>query len=113
MDFAGLDKDGLGLAVQHIALQRLDLPCDTKVGGLTIIKTDEETGERISGVQFEIRKLNGEIVGTYTTDRSGVISLPEAEKGWYQVTELKAAKGYQLDSQPYQIEVKDGERSVV
>lgn len=81
---------------------------NTKVGGLTIIKTDEETGERISGVQFEIRKLNGEIVGTYTTDRSGVISLPEAEKGWYQVTELKAAKGYQLDSQPYQIEVKDG-----
>ncbi|MEY8420401.1 SpaA isopeptide-forming pilin-related protein [Oscillospiraceae bacterium 44-5] len=81
---------------------------NTKVGGLTIIKTDEETGERISGVQFEIRKLNGGIVGTYTTDRSGVISLPEAEKGWYQVTELKAAKGYQLDSQPYQIEVKDG-----
>ncbi len=81
---------------------------NTKVGGLTIIKKDEETGKRISGVQFEIRKLNGEIIGTYTTDRSGVISLPEAEKGWYQVTELKAAKGYQLDSQPYQVEVKDG-----
>ncbi|MEY8404284.1 SpaA isopeptide-forming pilin-related protein [Oscillospiraceae bacterium 44-34] len=81
---------------------------NTKVGGLTIIKKDEETGERISGVQFEIRKLNGEIVGTYTTDRSGVISLPEAEKGWYQVTELKAAKGYQLDDTPHQIEVKDG-----
>ena len=81
---------------------------NTRIGGLTIIKKDEETGERIKGVQFEIRKLNGEIIGTYTTDRSGVISLPEAEKGWYQVTELKAAKGYQLDSQPYQIEVKDG-----
>ena len=81
---------------------------NTKVGGLTIIKTDEETGERISGVQFEIRKLNGEIVGNYTTDRSGVISLPEAEKGWYQVVELKAAKGYKLDDTPHQIEVKDG-----
>ena len=81
---------------------------NTKIGGLTIIKKDEETGERIKGVQFEIRKLNGEIIGTYTTDRSGVISLPEAEKGWYQVTELKAAKGYQLDDTPHQIEVKDG-----
>ena len=81
---------------------------NTKIGGLTIIKKDEETGERISGVQFEIRKLNGEIVGTYTTDQNGVISLPEAEKGWYQVTELKAAKGYQLDDTPHQIEVKDG-----
>lgn len=81
---------------------------NTKIGGLTIIKKDEETGERIKGVQFEVRKLNGEIVGTYTTDSSGVISLPEAEKGWYQVVELKAAKGYQLDDTPHQIEVKDG-----
>ena len=81
---------------------------NTPMGGLTIIKKDEETGERISGVQFEIRRLNGEVIGTYTTDRTGVITLPQAEKGWYQVTELKAAKGYRLDSQPYQIEVKDG-----
>ena len=81
---------------------------NTPIGGLTIIKKDEETGERISGVQFEIRRLNGEVIGTYTTDRTGVITLPQAEKGWYQVTELKAAKGYRLDSQPYQIEVKDG-----
>ena len=81
---------------------------NTRVGGLTIIKKDEETGERIKGVQFEVRKLNGEIVGTYTTDENGVINLPEAEKGWYQVVELKAAKGYQLDDTPHQIEVKDG-----
>ncbi len=86
---------------------------NTKAGGLTIIKTDEETGERISGVQFEIRKLNGEIIGTYTTNRTGVISLPQAENGWYQVTELKAAKGYRLDSQPYQIEVKDGQTATL
>jgi len=84
-----------------------------RAGGLTIIKTDEETGERISGVQFEIRKLNGEIIGTYTTDRTGVISLPQAENGWYQVTELKAAKGYRLDSQPYQIEVKDNQTATL
>ncbi len=81
---------------------------NTKVGGLTIIKKDEETGERIKGVQFEVRKLNGEIIGTYTTDANGVINLPEAEKGWYQVVELKAAKGYKLDDTPHQIEVKDG-----
>ena len=81
---------------------------NTQVGGLTIIKKDEETGERIKGVQFEVRKLNGEIIGTYTTDANGVINLPEAEKGWYQVVELKAAKGYKLDDTPHQIEVKDG-----
>ena len=86
---------------------------NTPSGGLTIIKKDEETGERISGVQFEVRKLNGEIIGTYTTDKSGVIRLPEAEKGWYQVVELKAAEGYRLDDTPYQIEVKDGQTATL
>jgi len=86
---------------------------NTKIGGLTIIKKDEETGERIKGVQFEIRKLNGEIVGTYTTDSNGVISLPQADKGWYQVVELKAAKGYKLDDTPHQIEVKDGQTATL
>ena len=86
---------------------------NTKVGGLTIIKKDEETGERISGVQFEIRKLNGEIIGAYTTDKNGVISLPEAEKGWYQVVERKAAEGYRLDDTPHQIEVKDGQTATL
>ena len=74
---------------------------------------DEETGERISGVQFEVRKLNGEIIGTYTTDKSGVIRLPEAEKGWYQVVELKAAEGYRLDDTPHQIEIKDGQTATL
>ena len=86
---------------------------NTKAGGLTIIKKDEETGARIKGVQFEVRKLNGEIVGTYTTDENGVINLPEAEKGWYQVVELKAAKGYKLDDVPRQIEVKDGQTATL
>lgn len=78
-------------------------------GGLVITKSDEDTGARISGVQFEIRKMNGEVVGIYTTDRNGVIQLPTLERGWYTVTELKAAEGYKLDATPQQIEVKDGQ----
>ena len=54
---------------------------NTPVGGLQIIKSDKDSGKRISGVKFEIRKMNGEIIGTYTTDSDGVIYLPEAESG--------------------------------
>ena len=82
---------------------------NTPVGGLQIIKSDESSGKRISGVKFEVRKMNGAVVGQYTTDSNGVIYLPEAESGWYTVTELKAADGYKLDTTPHQIEVKDGE----
>ena len=81
---------------------------NTPVGGLQIIKSDKDSGKRIAGVKFEIRKMNGEIIGTYTTDSDGVIYLPEAESGWYTVTELEAASGYLLDTTPHRIEVKDG-----
>ena len=81
---------------------------NTPVGGLQIIKSDKDSGKRISGVKFEIRKMNGEIIGAYTTDSDGVIYLPKAESGWYTVTELEAASGYLLDTTPHRIEVKDG-----
>ena len=83
------------------------------VGGLQIIKNDKDSGKRISGVKFEIRKMNGEIIGAYTTDSDGVIYLPEAESGWYTVTELEAASGYLLDTTPHRIEVKDGQTATL
>ena len=86
---------------------------NVRAGGLTVIKKDEKTGERIPGVQFEIRKMDGEIVGTYTTDENGVIHLPEAENGWYAVTELKAADGYRLDDTPHRVEVRDGQTATL
>ena len=86
---------------------------NTPAGGLQIIKSDEDTGERIGNVKFEIRKMNGEIIGTYTTDSDGVIYLPEAESGWYTVTEQEAASGYLLDTTPHRIEVKDGQTATL
>ena len=86
---------------------------NTPVGGLQIIKSDKDSGKRISGVKFEIRKMNGEIIGTYPTDSDGVIYLPEAESGWYTVTELEAASGYLLDTTSHRIEVKDGQTATL
>ena len=81
---------------------------NTPIGSGQIIKVDADSGKRIKGVQFEIAKMNGERIGTYTTDSNGVIVLPELADGWYTATELKAAKGYLLDSTPHQFEVKAG-----
>lgn len=57
--------------------------------------------------------MNGEILGTYTTDRNGVIHIPNAESGWYTVVERKAANGYALDANPEQVCVKDGETTTL
>ena len=86
---------------------------NTPAGGLIITKSDAESGARLSGVRFEVRKKNGEIVGTYATDRNGVIRLPDLEKGWYVVIEREAATGYLLDDNPQEIEVRDGETATL
>ena len=86
---------------------------NTPIGGLIITKSDESSGKRLSGVQFEVRKMNGEIIGTYTTDRNGVIQLPQLDSDWYTVTELKTVSGYQLDTTPQQVEVKDGQTATL
>ena len=84
---------------------------NSPLGGLLITKSDADTGERIKGVEFEIRRMNGEIIGSYTTDRRGVIYLPSLTAGWYTVTEIKAAHGYKLDATPAHICVVDGQTS--
>ena len=86
---------------------------NTKMSGLTIVKKDADTGVRLKGVQFEVRKANGEIVGHYTTDTYGTVYLPNMSSGWYEVIELSPAKGYVLDDTPHRVEIKDGGAAVL
>lgn len=85
----------------------------TPEGGLRIVKLDEETRQPISGVTFAVTRMDGAQVGTYRTDSRGIISLPSLTPGWYTVTEKKAADGYELDAEPRNVEVKDGEIATV
>ena len=78
------------------------------IGGIRITKLDEETRQPIRNVEFEVEYMNGRRVGTYTTNSSGVINIDGLENGWYTIVEKKAAKGYQLDAEPHDVEVKDG-----
>jgi uncharacterized surface anchored protein len=80
------------------------------IGGIEITKTDEETGKPVPNTEFAVTKMSGErlSVNTYTTDAQGVIRIYELEDGWYEVTEVKAAKGYRLDPTHHNVEVKSG-----
>lgn len=102
-----LDTTAQTVAVNQNDTQTLTFT-NTPIGGGKIIKVDAGSGKRIKGVQFEIAKMNGERIGTYTTGSSGVITLPQLADGWYTATELKAVDGYLLDSTPHNFEVKNG-----
>ena len=68
---------------------------------LEIRKLDSVTGDPVKGAKFQIwygsnHTDTGELndLGTYFSDASGKIILPEIKDGWYKVTELEPASGY-------------------
>ena len=70
---------------------------------LEIRKVDSVTGDPVKGAKFQIwygsnHTDTGELndLGTYFSDASGKIILPEVKDGWYKVTELEPASGYAI-----------------
>ena len=70
---------------------------------LEIRKVDSVTGDPVKGAKFQIwygsnHTDSGDLndLGTYFSDASGKIILPEIKDGWYKVTELEPASGYAI-----------------
>lgn len=74
-----------------------------KKPSLTIEKIDSITGDPIKGTKFQVwygsnDTETGELndLGVYYTDEAGRIVLENVKDGWYKVTELEPASGYQI-----------------
>ena len=52
----------------------------------------EEVG--LTGMKVKVTKIDGTVVGEFTTDVTGTIKVPDLEIGWYVVTVTKAPDGY-------------------
>ncbi|MGL4662499.1 MAG: SpaA isopeptide-forming pilin-related protein [Culicoidibacterales bacterium] len=70
---------------------------DIQAGQLTVVLRDATSGDALSGGEFEVLDANGTNVGTIKTNQSGeaTVNLPA---GNYQVREIKAPAGYELNS---------------
>lgn len=64
------------------------------LSGIKIVKTDSETGEPLEGVSFSVSKMNGEKIGTFKTDKEGMVYISDLEDGYYTVTETEGLEGY-------------------
>ena len=72
------------------------------------IQKVDENGEPLAGAKFRVSTMNGAMVGTVTSGRTGYAIIPYAEPGWYVVEEVQAPNGYVLSSTPINVEVKSG-----
>jgi len=82
-------------------------------GTLIIRKLDSYDNSPLAGARFEVRRQNGEYVGTFTTDATGAIEIT-GMLGWFIVTEIEAPPGFALDEDALRtVEVRPGVPTVV
>ncbi|NCE65665.1 hypothetical protein D1159_14040 [Pseudoflavonifractor sp. 524-17] len=86
---------------------------NTRSGGVEIIKVSEsDRTRRIPNVTFEIRKMDGGLMKTVTTDSKGRV-YQELDAGHYYAVEIDCPKEFRLDGTPHYFEVKDGETTAL
>jgi uncharacterized surface anchored protein len=79
-----------------------------KLNSLEIVKLDSVTKNPLSGAMFDVTKANGEKVGSYRTDASGKILIPELTEGTYAISETATPQGYILSDSPKSVNVSGG-----
>lgn len=92
------------ITLEHTTDRNAELVVDnTLQKKFEVIKIDSQTKQPLAGVQFKIW-CDGQLLGDYTTDKDGKITLEKAPAGTYKVQEVATLKEYILNDKPYGIE---------
>ena len=92
------------ITIEHTTDGNVDLVVDNTVQKkFEVIKVDSQTKQPIPGVQFKIWR-DATLLGDYTTDENGKITIEKAPAGTYKVQETATLKEYILNDKPYEIE---------
>ena len=85
---------------------------NTPMVGLQIIKRDQ-AGNPLSGVEFTVTELNGAMIGTFTSDRSGICYVPNLKEGFYIVKETRGLPTHKTDTTARNVQIKAGELNTI
>jgi len=89
--------------VDYVSTFAVDFENSPK-SGLYIVKIDADTKAPLKDAKFNVYK-DSTILGTYTTNADGAITIANLEPGWYTVSEYAAPQGYVLDDTPQSVQV--------
>lgn len=83
-------------------------------GTVNIIKTDSvDKRTYLSGAKFQIYTSSDKLIGTYTTNEDGQITISNLANGRYYAVEVTPPKGYTLDSSKHEFTISGGKTTVL
>ena len=92
------------ITIEHTTNGNVDIIIDnTEQKKFEVVKIDSQTKQPLAGVQFKIWR-DATLLGDYTTDENGKITIEKAPAGTYKVQETATLKEYILNDKPYEIE---------
>lgn len=92
------------ITIEHTTDGNVDIIIDnTEQKKFEVVKIDSQTKQPLAGVQFKIWR-DSVLLGDYTTDENGKITIEKAPAGTYKVQEVATLKEYILNDKPYEIE---------
>lgn len=92
------------ITIEHTTDGNVDIIVDNTVQKkFEVVKVDSQTKQPLAGVQFKIWR-DSVLLGDYTTDQNGKITIEKAPAGTYKVQEVATLKEYILNDKPLEIE---------
>ena len=83
-------------------------------GSLAIVKTTQNNNGSVSGFTFEVRNSAGTLIGTYTTNSTGKIDIPNLQPGTYSVKEINLSSDFvEPTPNPKSVTVNAGQTATV
>lgn len=113
-----LNQDLIEVEVKKEEVTSIKITNEKIKGKIQINKISEDDNKRngkpkgspIENVLFEIRKENGEIVQTLTTNEEGIAISKELEKGKYIIKEIKSNIDYEVTEEEFEIEILEHQK---
>lgn len=90
---------------------RTTLKINADTSKLKIVKTDEETGEKLANIKFNVKYESGENIGDFVTNEDGIIIIENLKPGKVIITELETDDKHILDTTENTITLVWGETS--
>ncbi len=90
---------------------RTTLKINADTSKLKIVKTDEETGEKLANIKFNVKYESGGNIGDFVTNEDGIIIIENLKPGKVIITELETDDKHILDTTENTITLVWGETS--